>query len=166
MPDKSRHNKIQGQSLVEALVAMGVILIGVLGVFTLLTKSIGINRIVIDRYVATYIAAEGIEVVKNIIDTNIVKVPASPFNNGVTTGTYEVQYNDTSLQGASGRTLLFDPNTKLFQYNFGNPTSFMRTIEITTLSGGEEIQVNSRVDYTTHGATFSINLEDHFYNWR
>jgi len=166
MPDKSLRNKIKGQSLVEALVAMSVILFGVLGVFTLLTRSLGLNRVVSDRYVATYLASEGVEVIKNIVDSNIIQSRA--WNENVTAGAYEVQYDTagSNIQTSQDRTLFFDPNTKLFQYNGGNTTFYKRTVTTQTLSGGNELQVNSVVDWNSHGGTYSINIEDHFYNWR
>ena len=60
----------KGYVLVESVVAMTIVVVGLLGIFSLLSQSLSLNRVVGDRYVGTYLAAEGIEVVKNIIDNN------------------------------------------------------------------------------------------------
>ena len=54
--------------MVEAMVAMSVIVIGLLGVFALSSNSISLNRVAADRYIAVNLANEGIELVKNLIE--------------------------------------------------------------------------------------------------
>ena len=74
MKEQSRTNLIQhlkddkGQMMVEAIIALSLINISLLGVFVLLSNSIGTNREVADKYVAINLASEGIEIVKNIVD--------------------------------------------------------------------------------------------------
>lgn len=60
-----------GQLLIEALVSISIILVGLVGILNLLANSMRLNRIVSDQYTATYLASEGIEVIRNIVDTNI-----------------------------------------------------------------------------------------------
>ena len=40
---------------------------------SLLSNSIALNRVVNDQFIANYLAMEGIEVVKNIVDGNIIQ---------------------------------------------------------------------------------------------
>jgi len=63
----SLHSR-RGQTLVEALVALSILTTGFIGIVTLLTKSFSLNRSTTNDTQATYLAAEGIEVAKNIID--------------------------------------------------------------------------------------------------
>jgi len=65
---KSKKSRNSGQSLVEMLVAISVIVIALLGILVLVNRSLGINRVASEHYTATYLAAEGIELVKNLID--------------------------------------------------------------------------------------------------
>ncbi len=77
-----------GQSLIETVVALSVLVVGLLGIVVLLNNSLGLNRVTADNYTATYLAAEGIEVIKNLIDANIIA--RCPWNSGFTAGSFEV----------------------------------------------------------------------------
>ena len=61
-----------GQAMVEAMVALSVIIVGVLGVFTLTSRSLSLNKVDADKYVAVNLANEGVELVKNLLDKNIM----------------------------------------------------------------------------------------------
>src|SRR3989344_3592233 len=64
-----------GQMMIEALVALSIILVGLLGIFALVSRSISLNAVASSQYVAANLAAEGIEVVKNVIDSNAMQAP-------------------------------------------------------------------------------------------
>lgn len=61
----------KGQSIVEALIALSILTIGLLGVLGLLSHSLYLQRETADQAKATYLASEGIEVAKNLIDHNV-----------------------------------------------------------------------------------------------
>lgn len=58
----------KGQSLLEVLVALGLSVAAVLGVLALVTRATGLNRVSTDQYVASYLALEGMELVRNLFD--------------------------------------------------------------------------------------------------
>ncbi len=163
----------RGQLLIEAMIAVGVTTVGLLGVFSLLSQSMGLNKVAADQYVGAYLAAEGIEVVKNIIDTNAYQGGAA-WNTGVSDGTYAVQYDTKGPLSSSAVDvpLKFDPVTSTYNYNVGTDTNFKRAIKITSLrfdSFGRpsELEVDSTVTWNSRGGTqYKINLEDHFMSWR
>ena len=155
----------RGQLLIESLIAISIIVVGLLGIFALLSQSLALRRVASERYVGTYLAAEGIEIVKNIIDQNIIR--GLPWNQGLSAGTYELDSDDYVLQTNQGRQLLYDPATGLYNYLSGDQTIFRRTVTISYPGGADEIRINAVTDWITRGqAQFSVNLEDHFYNWR
>ncbi|MDP3947142.1 MAG: prepilin-type N-terminal cleavage/methylation domain-containing protein [bacterium] len=157
-------NRRRGQLLIEAMIAISVITVGIAGVLALLSQSLTLNRVVADQYTATYLAAEGIEVVKNIIDTNIVNT--RPWNQGLTDGAYEVDFKSIVLTPDAGRQIQFDAATGRFGYQGGTPTNYRRQVLITLISA-DEVRVNSIVNWITHGSgAFSLDTEDHFFNWR
>ncbi|KKW47353.1 MAG: hypothetical protein A2128_02230 [Candidatus Liptonbacteria bacterium GWC1_60_9] len=161
---RAANNSRGGQLLIEAMIAISIITVGIVGVLALLSRSLTLNRVVADQYTATYLAAEGIEVVKNIIDANIVNV--RPWNQGLTDGAYEVDFQSVALTPDQGRQVQFDAATGRFGYQGGAPTNYRRRIQIALVSA-DEVRVNSVVDWTTHGGgTFSLDTEDHFFNWR
>ncbi len=167
MLEKSQQNK-RGQLIIEATVSISIMVIGLLGIFVLVSKSLNMYHTAAQEYVATNLAAEGIEVVKNILDTNAVKGGVA-WNAGFEGdgSYYGIQYNSAALvSGSSSNFLLYDSTTGLYSYDAGKPTVYKRTVTIKNLSGNE-IQVNSVVAYKiSTGADFKVNLEDHFYNWR
>ena len=163
MQDKFQLNR--GYILVESLIAITIVVVGLLGIFSLLSRSLSLNRVVADRFVAAYLAGEGIELVKNSIDNNILE--GKPWNEGLASGDYEADFHDTGLQTDLHRTLRLDPNTGAYSYTETSPTNFRRTIHIDVSRDGEEITVGSRVAWLTRGGgKFNINLEEHLFNWR
>jgi len=158
------------------MVAVSILTIGFLGIVGLLSRALALNRVVADNYTATYLAAEGIEITKNIVDGNIVQ--GQPWNSGGgvsnCTGSVEsgidgceADLNSLALQSYTGQPLDFDPADRIYDYGGGSvPTSFRRRI-VVTLLGQNEIKVESQVTWTTlGGGTSEVVLEDHFFNWR
>lgn len=153
----------RGQSLVEAMVAAGILAMGLMGIMSLLAQSFGLNRVVTDNYTATYLSAEGIEVVKNIMDTN--RVAGRSWDSGLGAGIYEVEYDSRSLLPNQNRNLGFDPSSKLYSYGGTQETPFRRTVTLTRVSA-DELKIVAAVTWASRGGSYATNLEDHFYNWR
>ena len=153
----------KGQLLIESGIAISILVIGLLGIFGLLSRSLSLNNVISSQYIASNLASEGVEVVKNLIDANIIQF--RPWNQGISTGSYEVVYNSQALEPNQNRFLLFDSSDNTYNYQNGQPTFFKRVIEIENI-GADEIRVNSKVNWQIKGGSYSINAEDHFFNWR
>ena len=168
-------DRSSGQTLVEAMVALGIITAGLLALFALIASSISAQRIVADRITATYLAAEGIEIVKNFIDTNALRAAfGCSWNNGagcieLQEGAYEVDYASDSLFPDQNRFLARDTSTGLYGYSFAGAaeaTPFVRRVTLVFSPDGDEMRVNSFVYWKSRGGEYNINVEDHFYNYR
>ncbi len=163
--------KIRGQLLVEMMIAMSVLMIGLLGVFSVLSQSLALNRIASNQYIASSLAAEGVEVVKNILDKNVIEDNA--WNEGfVFPGgrDFGVQYNTETLGGAeqsnANKKLNLNEGTARYGYGAGTQTNFVRTVNVESV-GSNEIKVVSKVEWDDRGGShFDIEVEDHFLNWR
>ena len=156
---------INGQVMLEAIVAIGIATVGLLGIFSLASRSLSLNRVVASQYIGVNLAAEGIELVKNLIDRNAIQ-EGRHWNEGITDGNHEIDYNDTSLNPYSDQRILFDSSSGRYSYDSGSPSQYRRKIMIDQPTVNE-IKVISLVNWTTRGGgQFSVNLEDHFYNWR
>ena len=171
---KLRATPRSGQALVEVMVAVAILAVGFLGVVALLSRALALNRVVADNYVGTYLAAEGIEVTKNIIDGNILQRLTWNTGNFVSScghagdiGGCQVDYADSVMNPGCSTPLSFDLQTKLYSYRSApQPTSFRRCVFI-TLIGQNELKVESQVTWVMRGGgTSEVTLEDHFYNWR
>ncbi|MCL4406109.1 MAG: hypothetical protein M1586_02075 [Patescibacteria group bacterium] len=87
----------KGQFIVEGMIAMGIIVSSVLGIFSLAVSALRVSSAVTDQFIAANLAAEGIEVTKNILDSNVAR--GRPWNeNFAVSRCFEVVYNgaDTS----------------------------------------------------------------------
>ncbi len=70
-------NSNRGQSIVEALIAISIIIVGVVGIARALSNSLSLNKVVSNQYIAVYLASEGIEIMRNMMDDNFKdKAPA------------------------------------------------------------------------------------------
>ncbi|MAF80079.1 hypothetical protein CL629_03315 [bacterium] len=97
--------------MLESIVAISMVVVGLLGIITLLMRSSHWHKDVSRELVGTYLAAEGIEVVKHLIDTNIteqLKTGSGTWNDSFTDEFYEVQHN-TSLNDLGSR-VISDPS--------------------------------------------------------
>ena len=156
-------NSSAGQLLIESGIAISILIVALLGILGLLSRSLGLNNVVSSQYIASNLASEGIEVMKNLIDSNIVQL--RPWNEGIDSGFYEVAFDSLAVNQDQSRFLLFDSAGNNYNYQTGQPTFFKRVIEVENI-GADEIKVNSRVNWQIKGVSYSVNLEDHFFNWR
>ena len=86
-------------------------------------------------------------------------------------GDFELDREDLSLESreaqAPPRFLKVNRETATYGYDQPTDTNFQRVVTIKFLGDGGEIKINSKVSWLTRGGgRFSINLEDHFFNWR
>jgi hypothetical protein len=58
----------RGEMMVELLISISIVVVSLLGIFTLVNRALSLNRVNAEQYIATYLASEGIEVAKNIFD--------------------------------------------------------------------------------------------------
>lgn len=158
----------RGQSLIEMMVALGVLTMALVSSMTLLARAIGLNRSISESYVGAYLAGEGVELVKNFIDVNIIQdlpwnaLPGAPIN-----GNYAADWDSlVFVPVVSPQQLRFDPGTNVYESTGLQATKFYRSIRITFI-GSCEIAVSSTVSWTgSGGSAQSTMVEDHFYDWR
>ncbi|MDO8585016.1 MAG: hypothetical protein Q7R85_02755 [bacterium] len=154
-----------GIALIEAVIAISIATVGLLALFTLLTRSLGLQRVVAERYIASNLSAEGIELARNLVGTNFLRGTA--WNEGLPSspGEYEMDYNDEELTPRADRPLRFDGT--FYSYDAGAETAFYRTITVSPIGSPiEELGVRSVVRWTSRGIQSSIDVEDHLFNWR
>ena len=161
----------KGQMLIELLIGLSVITTAVIAIVALMLRSVSSVRSAGEEYVATYLAAEGIELVKSIVETNF-RASVS-FNAGVGPDSCpigsEMDYNDWQLDTpcpGENRPLLFDSGIGRYNYDSGGPTKFRRALNIAWDDPGnpKSIIVRSRVFWSGRSGAREVVLEDVFYN--
>lgn len=171
----------EGQALIEVLMALSILTLGFFGIFSLLANSVGLDRLVSDTYRATYLAAEGVEIVKNLIDFNIIQgrcIDEGFFNNpNQRFAFYAVDYLDydftTFPSRGLERPLNFDPVNHVYLYRGGLPQSpFRRAVSVWRIYDSRTgsvigLDVGATVTWPRRGGSQGrVELEDMFYNWR
>lgn len=152
-----------GFTLLETIIATGVIVIGLISALTLITNTLFYVSNISDRLIAVNLVEEGIEVVRNIRDENWLR--NLTWNSGLNDGSYQVAYNSTSLLPYMGSPFLFNSTTGLYNYTSGSATNYVRQISITNLSS-YEIRVISTVTWKRRSVTYTSSAESHLFNWK
>lgn len=170
---KLPRNNNKGYFLIELMVAISILTIGFLGFLTLVSRAISANRVISDYLTANYLAAEGIELIKNKIDSNYLQ-PLPIWNQDIASDDdYEIDYNDAVLTNVTGfpdsALRNFKLTSEFYEYDgAGNQTPFKRRITI-SYPGGSAIQmkVKSTVSWIGRGGNvMEIYVEDYFFDWK
>ncbi|MEK7636051.1 MAG: prepilin-type N-terminal cleavage/methylation domain-containing protein [Patescibacteria group bacterium] len=172
---KSPRNNNKGYFLIELMIAISILTIGFMGFLTLVSRSISTNRVISDYLTANYLAAEGIELIKNTIDTNYFKGNLWYDNNGALPpesqliGDYEMDYDDgapTNVTGLPADFLYYKDG--FYNYDIsGSRSPFKRTINISYPGVAGQMKVKSTVSWIGRGGNaIEIYLEDYFFDWR
>jgi len=175
-----------GFTLMEAIVAIFLITTGIIGVLSLITQTVSSATLSKDRLTAAYLAQEGIEIIRNIRDTNWLEQYTDPTNlwdegltacGGACDGTIgngcRVDYNhsydpldpyDPDLPLYTGQVLNIDTTNGFYSYSASTPTKFKRKITITP--SGDVLMVCARVEWQEKGVIRQITAQENLYNWK
>lgn len=160
--------KDRGFTLLEIIIAIFVLTIGIIGVFSVLPQMLSYTAFSSSQLIAAYLSQEGIEIVRNIRDTNWL-TPGNSWNTGLDQGDYEADYNDPDLTSCSSPC---DYNHNLrfvkldggfYNYDTGGDTKFKRKITITPEA--DYLKVSVLVEWQEKGKTRSIAVQENLYNW-
>ena len=185
MPKCLNVNMTKGFTLMEAIVAIFLLTVGIIGVSILITNTISSTRISTDKLIASYLAQEGIEIVRNIRDTNWLEGAAS-WDDGISVGDYEADYTNT--QGFY-HTCSFNPFTAnceydnlhplridggFYNYSGGTETKLRRRITIfdkTDLSSPADgtidmFKISVLVTWQEKGKIHEVEAQENLYNWK
>lgn len=180
------HNKRKrGFTILELIVAIFIIITGIVAAASLITYSISAVIIGKSQIIATSLAQEGLEVIRNIRDNNwhCIADPECNLIGGDEYPTHwkdelgvcapptgcQVEYSDlkNDLIAYTGNSLKLSTENGYgyYQYTIGDSTRFYRKITITDISD-EEIKVVSEVTYTERTKSYSVAAEDRLYDWK
>ena len=157
----NKNNK--GFTLLETIVAIGVIMVGLIAALVLINSSLFYVSLIKDRLVAANLNSEGLEVARNIRDNNWLQNLS--WNNGLSNGDYNVAYNSLSLSPFADTELLINASNGLYNYSSGSSSGFKRRISVSNLSS-YELRVISTVTWQRKGNSYTNSAEDHLFNWK
>lgn len=157
-----------GFTLIEIIFAIFLFTTGILGVYAAIQQTIIASSISTSKLKAAYLAQEGIEIVRNIRDTNWLedRTATTLWDDGLNVGDWEAGYNDSGLSSYAGNLLnLESGGNTMYGYNSGASTPFTR--KITIISGGTDIlKVSVDVSWTERGRIHNVVVQENLYNWK
>ena len=158
----------KGFTLIEVLVAIFIITVGAGGTIALIQKTLSFTSNAALQLEASYLAQEGMEIVRNIRDTNLIQiykgVEGSSWTDGLVgceTGcqadyTYSslIAYEDTLLQFSNG----------IYSYTVSKGLLFKRRIT-SIMQGVNRMDVAIEVLWEERGRSHSVKAATKLYNW-
>lgn len=182
MPKADR--KTKGFTLLEVIVAIFLITVGIGGIFALINQNLATASINSQKLVATYLAQEGIELVRSVRDGNWLEGQPSWLQGNLSFCSQApniavVGYNfgDVLCPMAVGDNFCLGNNGFYF---YGPPggacnansvrTPYVRTMYLYRNPDGngstDDLRVQSRVAWTERGRSHTITAEEILYDWR
>lgn len=173
MWNKKAKKNAQGFMLLELLLGIFILIVGVAGIHGFISRFFVYNRFLTSKMTAAYLTQEGIEIVRNVRDTNWVEgntwdegifcCESSPGNCSSAPcecNECEADYDDVQLSQSSGYKMDVDGNG--FFYHSGSPgaTDFKRVIKVRR-DNSEYIEVC----VTTSWEGGEVKACDKLYNW-
>jgi hypothetical protein len=156
------------------IIAISIISIGLIGVMSLIHQTIISSSFASSRLTAAYLAQEGIEIIRNVRDTNWLEARTSDNSwdeglNVCSASGFIADYNhpgqlDPEFPCYSGQVLNIDSNG-FYSYSSGSPTKFKRKI-VVTKSDSDMINVSVEVIWTEKGRNYTYSVQENLYNWR
>ncbi|RLC38233.1 hypothetical protein DRH27_02760 [Candidatus Falkowbacteria bacterium] len=169
----------KGFSILEAVVAFYLITMGMVGLLSLVTFSIKTQYITKNMVTGSQLAQEGIELVRNIRDTNWLKHDDWIDGDGFDSDTdilqddnYIIDYTGSiddfvTTNNEAGTRLYLDGNGFYVHDSVppNKPTAFYRIIEVNEIVLDEQLNVTSRVRWSAGGQNHEYVAETELYNW-
>jgi len=161
-----------GISIIEVVVAMMIIAMGMIGVLSLVIQNVESQYINKNVLIASGLAQEGLELVRNVRDLNWL-TPGNTFNQSIVgDGTFVIDYSgrnsiNTAINSINeaGAKLYVDSNGFYTHVSSGNtPTNFYRLI--TVVDNTDYLDVKCTIRWKDGTQNHNYTAETYLYNWQ
>lgn len=181
---------LSGFILVEVIVSISILMLAVPAALTVASKSVTLSSYSKDQVIATYLAEEGLEIIRNKRDQNMLQIAAGgsvSWNDGFWPGTsnnckmglrciVDLGWGSTDAMiatcvGTCSFVLSMNTVSGAYAHQSGGtwvPTKFSRYVQTKDVPGGgnpNEIRVTSVVTYNSHGVNKNITLTENLTPW-
>ncbi|MFH1232730.1 MAG: prepilin-type N-terminal cleavage/methylation domain-containing protein [Patescibacteria group bacterium] len=169
-------NTQNGFSLIELIVCLFIINLGMIGVLSLVLQNIKVESTNKNALIASQLAQEGLELVRNQRDNNWLGTGGWK-DNIVNFSTYIIDYSYKSGNVITGVSEIDDEKTKLYINKDGyyihestsnSPTIFSRLISASYNDNDEEkyLDIKSKVYWKERGRDYNYEAEVYLYDWK
>ena len=175
----SIQNSSAGFTIMETLVAMFILVVGIGASFSLINQTLATASMAESKLVASYLAQEGIELVKNLRNKawlDIRSGGSGPWDRYIQEGDWEVDYlsEDLSRSFSDGGAFLYIEEASGFYKYINSPgsndvkTKFTREISITKIPLGEDeynLEAKVTIGWQEKGRTHNFEILENITNW-
>lgn len=156
-----------GFSVLEVMIAVAIITMGMIGVLSLVLQNIQVQYVNKNNLIASQLAQEGLELVRNIRDENWLDGNAY-YLGIIEDGTYTIDYtfatNDLiDLIDDSGAKLNIDA-TGFYTHNAGDATPFYRLVTVS--DNIDYLEVECKVRWYERNRVHDYIATTLLYDWR
>lgn len=156
-----------GFTLVEVMVALTIIMVGIIGAYALVNQSLALANNASMRLTASYLGKEGIEIVRNIRDSNYLNIyhnDAGSWEDGLLgcAGGCGADYTMLALDPSyANLPLRFDGD--FFNYAAGEVAAYKRIITVVPFA--DHLEVGVEIKWNIGGRANSMVVREDIYNW-
>lgn len=151
----------KGFTLIELLITILVFTTGILGIYLVIQRLFASADYAKERVIAIYLAQEGVEIVRNIRDSNWLE--NTTWDDGLPSGSnFGVQYNRNHLLSGYGDKFLKIDNNGFYNYFSGQETKFKRKINIQKI---DDHTLKIKVEVSWSERFSPVILEAKIYDW-
>lgn len=150
--------KHRGFTLLETILAITILTMAITAAFELTRSSLAMGRLTLDQIVATHLAEEGLEIVRNMRDSNWLQ--NRPWQKGLSEGTYIIVTNNTPGN------FPWSLEQRNEERKNNKNEKFVRHIEIKNLDGAAAMSVKSVVSYQERGGQKEVSLSMELTDWK
>jgi prepilin-type N-terminal cleavage/methylation domain-containing protein len=169
---KHRLQDKPGFSLMEILAVLFIVSVALTGIMSLIVQNIQVQSINKDNIIASSLAQEGIEMIRQVRDANWNL--GQSFDAGLADGSYKIDYRMSlpqSIVSPSDTRLYLKDGFYINQSGADSgltPTIFNRQIIIQHLPGypGAPLQVRSLVSWIDHNHPYKYELRTLLFDWK
>lgn len=166
-------NNNAGFSMVELIIAIAVLSFGVVLIYGSFYSIASVNYSLGPRFTAMNLAQEGIEIIRNLRDTNYINnvmwstgIAGSPCSLGCRLDYKTVSYSQ--LAPYDDNVFLGLNSDGFYSYDIGaTATIYRRKITVTPVAGDSNaLNIESLVTWNYKGQLFSFKTDGNLYNWK
>ncbi|KKP85725.1 hypothetical protein A3B84_00395 [Candidatus Nomurabacteria bacterium RIFCSPHIGHO2_02_FULL_35_13] len=175
----------RGFTLVETLVAISIFSMSIVAIMSVLGNGVSDTNYAKQKMIASYLAQEGIEYIRNMRDTYVLYTDTTgndwdAFKNVISEcgnagggggNTKNCYFDDENLIQPCGNDLcsnhlLYDSSTGKYNYTSGIDSGFIRSIQARYPSGpNSDIKINSIISWTQPSGSFSVEFSENLFDW-
>ncbi|MBU3926040.1 prepilin-type N-terminal cleavage/methylation domain-containing protein [Patescibacteria group bacterium] len=165
-----KKDRKKGFTILETLVAVAILALAITGPLELAFKGISYTKLSQNQIIASYLAQEGMELIRNIRDSNKINHDPNWLNNLSNCISPNLCYVDAQASSLSPVVCMGNcpiikySDSNGYNYSSVNPTIFTRNISIDNLVNNIEARVRVSVVWEERIGQRRVELEETIYN--